>query len=221
MWVLAVRDFHTRTGGDLLAALQAGQFDQVSKGLQATWTGGANAGFAARHRVALPLVAPAPPPPPEPTARTITLRLGMQESFPLAGVDQDGHPFTPPDALISDDPKVCLASVVSAPDQATGTAAIAAVNPGTTRVHGADLAIDVTVEAPRLVHLTADFSKAVADRRATGGQRSRNRPSDAARSSRHDYDLLSPARHLLPNHAAKSLIANADPPWVCSPPTPH
>jgi hypothetical protein len=60
-----------------------------------------------------------------------------------------------------------------------------------------------------------------ADRRATGGQRSRIRPSDAARSSRHDYDLLSPARHLLPNHAAKSLIANADPPWVCSPPTPH
>ena len=59
-----------------------------------------------------------------------------------------------------------------------------------------------------------------ADRRATGGQRLRNRPSDAARSSRHDYDLLSPARHFLPSRSQITL-ANADPPWVCSPPTPH
>jgi hypothetical protein len=58
-----------------------------------------------------------------------------------------------------------------------------------------------------------------ADRRATRGQRSRNRPPDATGASRHDCYLISPDRHLLPDHAAKSFIANIDPAWVCLPNT--
>jgi hypothetical protein len=169
-WVLGVRDFGTRThGGDLLAALKAGQFDQVSTALQATWLAGADQGFGDRYTAVLPLFAnppppppplpPSPPPPPMTPTHTITLRLGMQESFPIAGTDQDGQPFTPPDALQSDDTKVCTVAIAAAADGAIAT--IAAVGLGQTLVHGADLAIVANVEAQQLAHLVADWSKAV------------------------------------------------------------
>jgi muramidase (phage lysozyme) len=190
-WVLAVRDFGARSSGaDLLAALKAGQLAQVSAGLQATWPAGADAEFGDRYTAALALfdaapAPPAPPPPPPPTEPpppppppappppatppppppAITLRVGMQESFPIAGTDQDGQPYTPPDALISDDPQICTVTVAPAPSQPeTGIATIAALGVGRTLVHGADLGISVIVEEPRLVHLAADLTKAVVSR---------------------------------------------------------
>jgi len=176
MWVLGVRDFgHKTGGGDLLAALKAGQFDRVGTALHSTWPAGADQGFGDRYTAALslfdtappppPAPPPAPPPPPPPPSpppaptHTITLRLGMAESFPIAGTDQDGQPFTPPDALQSDNTKVCTVTITDGADGATAT--IAAVGVGQTLVHGADLAISVIIEAPRLVHLVADFSRAV------------------------------------------------------------
>ena len=86
-----------------------------------------------------------------------------QASFPIAGIDQDGQPFTPPDALASDDRAVCTVSVADGP-QGQALATIVSEGLGATSVHGADLAIVVTVEASRLVHLAADLSKAVVSR---------------------------------------------------------
>jgi hypothetical protein len=173
-WVLAVRDFGARSSGaDLLAALKAGQYVAVSAALRTTWPAGADGEFGDRYTAALPLFEaapppspppPAPPPPAPPPGNAITLRVGLQESFPIAGTDQDGQPYTPPDALVCDDPQICTVSVAPAPNPITGIATIAAVGLGRTLVHGADLAIAVTVEAPRLVHLTADLSKAVVSR---------------------------------------------------------
>jgi hypothetical protein len=169
-WVRAVRDFHTRTGGgDLLATLKAGgaELDKVSPALIKTWPAGAD-GFRARYEAALqlyPVDPPPPPPPPQPppAGTTIKLRPGLQASFPIAGTDQDGQPYLPSDALVSDDPKVCTVAI-AASTEAGSTATIAAPPAafvGTTRVHGGDFAIMVVVEAPRLVHLTADLAKLV------------------------------------------------------------
>jgi len=155
-WVLAVRDFASRKGGDLLAALQGGQLATVQTGLAGTWPGGFDSAFPARYRAALALFAEMPPPIPQHPA--FTLRLGSEVSFPLAGTDQDGQPFTPPDALQSDDLAVCTVYA------ADGSATIVSVGLGRTSVHGADLAIDVTIEGSRLVHLAADLSKAVVSR---------------------------------------------------------
>jgi hypothetical protein len=171
-WVLAVRDFRWRTGGDLLATLKAGgaELDRVSPALIKTWPAGADANFPARYIAALQLYpadpppppAPPPVPPPAPGGATITLRPGLQASFPIAGTDQDDQPFTPSDALITDASNICTVAIASTPAGATATVAapLSAVV-GTTRVHGADFAITVDVEAPRLVHLTADLTKIV------------------------------------------------------------
>jgi len=48
-WFLAKNDFKARTGDDLLTTLKAGALDKVASGLVGTWSGGANAGFAARY----------------------------------------------------------------------------------------------------------------------------------------------------------------------------
>ena len=162
-WALAQRDFASRTAGpgsSLLAALQDRQFAAVTAALQATWPAGADDGFGARYTAALPLFAAAPAPP---RAAALTLRLGTQVSFPIAGTDQDGQPYPlAPDALVSDDPLVCTALITAPADGAIAT--IAGVGLGRTLVHGADLAIPVSVEAARLVHLTAELSKAVVSR---------------------------------------------------------
>jgi hypothetical protein len=186
-WVLAVRDFHTRTGGgDLLATLKAGgaELDKVSPALIKTWPAGADANFRPRYEAALQLypvdAPPAPPPPPPPppappVGTTIKLRPGLEASFPIAGTDQDGQPYLPSDALISDDPKICTVTIAATSTSAgasTGTevGAIATIAApplaavGTTRVHGTDLAIMVVVEEPRLVHLVADLGKMVIGR---------------------------------------------------------
>jgi hypothetical protein len=176
-WVLAVRDFHTRTGGgDLLATLKAGgaELDKVSPALIKTWPAGADPNFRARYEAALqlyPVDAPPPPPPPPPPAppvgTTIKLRPGLEASFPIAGTDQDGQPYLPSDALISDNPKICTVTI-AATSASTGAIATIAAPPlaaaGTTQVHGADLAIMVVVEEPRLVHLVADLGKMVIGR---------------------------------------------------------
>lgn len=190
MWVLGVRDFGRRSppgagphgakaGGDLLTALKAGQFAEVSTALIATWPAGADQGFGERYTAALALFAdtttppPTTPPPVTAPSGPITLRLGTQVSFPIAGTDQDGQPITPaPDALVSDDPQICTARIATPADvglQPTGltggaVATIATVGLGQTLVRGADLAITITVEAARLAHLTANLKKAVVAR---------------------------------------------------------
>jgi hypothetical protein len=57
-----------------------------------------------------------------------------------------------------------------------------------------------------------------ADRRASRGQRSRDRSADAAGASSNDRHLVSPVRHSRLNHAAESCLANTDPERICSRP---
>jgi len=78
-WWLAQHDYAKRTGGDLLAALQAGRTNDVASALVATWPGGANSkpnpktgypGFPAAYAAFLATlpgpIPPTPPPPPAP-----------------------------------------------------------------------------------------------------------------------------------------------------------
>ena len=162
-WALAVLDFAAHpaaAGTDLLTALQAGQLAAVEAGLVTTWPAGAGAGFAARYTAALALFPANPAPAGQPLA--LTLRLGTQVTFPLTGTDQDGLPFTPPDALVSDNPAIAPVSLSG------GSATIAGLALGNTLVHGADLSIAVTVEASSLAHLVADLAHTVVTKLATG-----------------------------------------------------
>ncbi len=163
-WWLAQRDYKARTRGENLetALLNAGRntslLTDIAGRLYATWPGGANAGFPARHIAALDLFdnqTPAPAPLPSPDTSPLVLRPGMFIRFPLLGVDQDNRPYVPDDALVSDDLSVCCVEVQNSLATITGIAA------GRTLVHGADLVLAVLVEQRRLVHLSADLSKAV------------------------------------------------------------
>lgn len=156
-WALAVKDFKTRTGGDLQAVLEAGEIEKVSPALIATWPEGADANFPARYKAALALFPPvAPPSPPA----IIVVPLGQRWSAPItSATHEDGTPATdiPADLLKSDDTAVCVSLI------AGRMLMIDSVAPGQTTVHGADQTLLVTVpSAPApITHLVIDFAKAV------------------------------------------------------------
>jgi hypothetical protein len=156
-WVIAVTAA-AANGIDLLATLRAGQLDLVSPALSSTWPEGCDGNFPARYNTALPLFTnPAPPPPPPTSNPPITLRIGQEETFPVAGVDQDGQPYSlPADALVSDDTSVCTVTITN------GMATVVAVGIGQTQVHGASFLVSVTVPAAQhLARIIADWRKAV------------------------------------------------------------
>jgi hypothetical protein len=158
-WVLAVRDFSLRTGGQSLqATLEAGAVDKISPALVATWPEGCDLGFPSRFGDALTLFPEDAVP--SPVAGEIVLRPGLEAMFPVSGVDQDGQVFSPPaTALTSDDLNVCTVMI------ADGLATVVAVGVGATEIHGVGLSIEVTVSAPQLMRLMADLSKLKISRR--------------------------------------------------------
>lgn len=163
-WALAVRDYGTRTGGNLLDDLVAGDaahLDAVQKGLVGTWPGGANSGFPARYTAALalfPIDAPAPPPP----AEGLQIPLGQQCTVPiLSATDATGAPVTaiPADLLVPDDPSICSAAIFGS------SLMIKTLAIGSTTLRGADQAKVITVARavapPAVAHLVLDWEHPV------------------------------------------------------------
>ena len=161
-WVLAVRDYKTRSGGDLLATLQAGQLDAVSPALIATWPGGADAGFPARYAQALamfPIDAPAPPSPtPAPQGQRLEIPLGEQCTVAiLSATDRNGAAVSaiPADLLKPDNPTICSAAIAGV------SLTCRSVALGSTVLRGADQALPVTIVAPQVAHLVLDLAHPV------------------------------------------------------------
>ncbi len=110
-WWLAQRDYKTRSGGgDLLAALKAGDLDGISTALLATWPGGARSpDFQDTYRALI-----AVPTPPVIVAPSITMGPGDKPRFvALVGFDRNGvhEPLPMGGALTIDDATVCSATI--------------------------------------------------------------------------------------------------------------
>jgi hypothetical protein len=163
-WWLAKRDYAVHTGGgDLLAALKAGELDQVSTALLATWPGGAKPpDFQDTYRALLgaPHQPPTPVPAPQPAAPTPQIRLlhiGDSRLVWLDGWDESGQLEDLPPAggvLSVDDEAVCSAALGAGGQWVRVLGAAA----GTTVVHydmGA-LRADLEVTVPALVKIAFD-----------------------------------------------------------------
>jgi hypothetical protein len=156
-WVLAVRDFKVRAGGDLLAALQAGQLDTVSPALIATWPAGADANFPDRYAQSLAMF-PIDTPPPS----LLEIPLDQQCTIAiLSATDASGAAVTdiPADLIAPDDPSVCSASIAGM------ELAITPLALGPTTLRGADQVITISVvkpaAPPAVAHLVLDLAHPV------------------------------------------------------------
>ncbi len=128
-WWLAQRDFKNHTGGgDLLAALQAGEISQVATALFATWPGGANSDFVDTYNSIIHVAPPSSMP-------SVSLSPGAPPLLvPLRGYDRNGQTEPLPatgGVLTVDDPTI-IDVVLSAIGQGVTITEKAS---GTTQVH--------------------------------------------------------------------------------------
>jgi hypothetical protein len=152
-WVLAVRDFKARTGGDLIGTLQDGATYLVPHGLAATWPEGCDANFPQRYAQALLMLTP-PPPPPPPTAPPFEIPLGMTVTCPASmTVNGTSMPLVA-GVLSSSSPGVCALTIA-----VDGTAVtLSGIGLGEAMIESANTQIPIAVVEPRPTAVSLDLA---------------------------------------------------------------